>query len=518
MRGGATLDAPAAKALGRIEGLGFDQLMAIGEARRPGGPPTVAIFNTDGSRAGACGNGTRCVAWFLLEGGAEEQVVVETDAGLLACERIGPLTFTVDMGPPALGWHAIPLRDAVEDTRAFALHPHAAWMDALGPASAVSMGNPHAVFWLAADAPVPDLPHLGPALGTPPDVSRARQRLLRARARAGCDRPRRVGAGRGHHASLRLGRLRDAGLGGPHRTDRAKRKRAPARRHAGHRLAGERRPRADERPRGTRTSRAARPRGPPRDTGESGGDRRARAVEVLTFGCRLNIVESDRMRHLAESGGHRDLAIVNTCAVTAEATRQARQAIRRLRRDRPGITIAATGCAAAIDPAGFRAMPEVDRVIDNAAKTDPATWGAPLRMPEARDAAHTRGFVEVQNGCDHRCTFCVIPFGRGASRSVPPARVMERIAALVSEGVREVVLTGVDVNLLRRRPRGSPPAGCPGARHPRRGPGARPTAPVLARLHRGRPIAGRGRGPRATADAPSAPVAAIGFRSDPQTD
>ena len=164
LRGGATLDTPAAKALGRVEGLGFDQLMAIGDARRPGGPPTVAIFNTDGSRAGACGNGTRCVAWFLLEGGAGDHVVVETDAGSLACERVGPLTFTVDMGPPALGWHDIPLRDAVEDTRAFALHPHAGWMDALGPVSAVSMGNPHAVFWLAANAPLPDLPHLGPAL------------------------------------------------------------------------------------------------------------------------------------------------------------------------------------------------------------------------------------------------------------------------------------------------------------------------------------------------------------------
>ena len=185
----------------------------------------------------------------------------------------------------------------------------------------------------------------------------------------------------------------------------------------------------------------------------------ARAVEVLTFGCRLNIVESDRMRHLAEAGGHQNLAIVNTCAVTAEAARQARQAIRRLRRDRPGITIAATGCAAAIDPAGFRAMPEVDRVIDNAAKTDPATWGAPASLPEARDAAHTRGFVEVQNGCDHRCTFCVIPFGRGASRSVPPARVIERIAALVSEGVREVVLTGVDVTSYGTDLEGRPPLG-----------------------------------------------------------
>ena len=174
------------------------------------------------------------------------------------------------------------------------------------------------------------------------------------------------------------------------------------------------------------------------------------AIEIVTFGCRLNIVESDRMRRLAAQAGQTRLTIVNTCAVTAEATRQARQAIRRERRERPDRTIVVTGCAAETDAASFRAMPEVDRLIGNRVKTDPATWGLlggalPPAAPAEVASTHTRGFVEVQNGCDHRCTFCVIPFGRGASRSVPVDAVVERVRAMVGAGLREVVLTGVDI-------------------------------------------------------------------------
>jgi diaminopimelate epimerase len=164
LRGGLALDAATARAIGQIDGCAFDQLMAIMDPRHPDAAASVAIFNTDGSRAGACGNGTRCVAWFMLDGRDDDHLIVETEAGCLACERTGPRQFTIDMGRPALGWHDIPLRDAVEDTRAFVLHPHAAWMDALGPVSAVSMGNPHAVFWLSPEADLPDLGHLGPAL------------------------------------------------------------------------------------------------------------------------------------------------------------------------------------------------------------------------------------------------------------------------------------------------------------------------------------------------------------------
>ncbi len=168
LRRGGSIDGATAQALGRIEGCGFDQLMAIEPPRRPDAAAFVAIYNADGSQAGACGNGTRCVAWVLLEGTPESRVVVETRTGLLDCERTGDRRFTVDMGQPALAWHDIPLRHAVDDTRAFPLEPLVAAMEALGPASAVSMGNPHVVFWFAADRPVPDLGLLGPLLETHP--------------------------------------------------------------------------------------------------------------------------------------------------------------------------------------------------------------------------------------------------------------------------------------------------------------------------------------------------------------
>ena len=163
-RAAAPLDEAAARRLAAMPAFAFDQLMAIEDARSPGAPAFVEIFNRDGSRAGACGNGTRCVAWFLLDGSAAQDVTVETSAGTLACRRDADRAFTVDMGPPRTGWHEIPLRDAVEDTRVVRLEPSSRWIEALGPLSAVSMGNPHAVFWLDPAAPVPDLHRLGPAL------------------------------------------------------------------------------------------------------------------------------------------------------------------------------------------------------------------------------------------------------------------------------------------------------------------------------------------------------------------
>ncbi|MBN9061441.1 MAG: tRNA (N(6)-L-threonylcarbamoyladenosine(37)-C(2))-methylthiotransferase MtaB [Rhizobiales bacterium 65-9] len=196
------------------------------------------------------------------------------------------------------------------------------------------------------------------------------------------------------------------------------------------------------------------------------------AVDVLTFGCRLNIHESEAMRRAAEAAGRDNLIIVNTCAVTAEATRQARQAIRRMRRERPDATIVATGCAAQIEPDAFAAMPEVDRVIGNAEKMRADAWRkdapetvrafgldvsariAVSDIMEVRDTApfmldafeqHTRAFIKAQDGCDHRCTFCIIPYGRGPSRSVPMGAIVDQVRRLASAGVKEVVLTGVDV-------------------------------------------------------------------------
>jgi threonylcarbamoyladenosine tRNA methylthiotransferase MtaB len=183
------------------------------------------------------------------------------------------------------------------------------------------------------------------------------------------------------------------------------------------------------------------------------------SIDVVTFGCRLNIVESEVIRHEAKAVGVDGAVVVNTCAVTGEAVRQARQTIRRIKRERPEARIVVTGCAAQTEAAGFAAMPEVARVVGNEEKFTPATWAGEERVgvsdimavkqmrPHPIDAieGHTRGFVQVQNGCDHRCTFCIIPFGRGNSRSLPAAAVNPQVRRLSARGYREVVLTGVDI-------------------------------------------------------------------------
>ncbi|WOK37034.1 tRNA (N(6)-L-threonylcarbamoyladenosine(37)-C(2))-methylthiotransferase MtaB [Sphingomonas sp. C3-2] len=185
--------------------------------------------------------------------------------------------------------------------------------------------------------------------------------------------------------------------------------------------------------------------------------------ELITMGCRLNIAESEAIRALA--GDADDLVIVNSCAVTAEAVRQTRQAIRRAKRARPDARVIVTGCAAQIEPQTFAAMPEVSRVLGNIEKMEAKSFRfdasadgeAEVRVADIMAvqqtapqlasgfAEHARAFVEVQNGCDHRCTFCIIPYGRGNSRSVPAGAVIDRIAALVDEGYAEIVLTGVDL-------------------------------------------------------------------------
>jgi threonylcarbamoyladenosine tRNA methylthiotransferase MtaB len=183
-------------------------------------------------------------------------------------------------------------------------------------------------------------------------------------------------------------------------------------------------------------------------------------VEVVTFGCRLNAYEGEAMRDLAARAGHGACVLVNTCAVTAEAEKQAAQAIRRIARERPGVPIVVTGCAAQIAPARWGALPGVARVVGNADKLRPEAWtlSAPALpvsdiMAARGVAAHpvveftgrARALVEVQQGCDHRCTFCVIPFGRGPSRSAPMGAVVRQVRAAVEAGSAEVVLTGVDI-------------------------------------------------------------------------
>ncbi len=188
---------------------------------------------------------------------------------------------------------------------------------------------------------------------------------------------------------------------------------------------------------------------------------KATEPEIITFGCRLNAFESEVMRGHARAAGLGDTVIVNTCAVTAEAERQARQAIRKARRERPGARIIVTGCAAQIDPTAYGAMAEVDQVLGNEEKLQAASFlpGAGERvqvddiMAVSETAGHliqgfedrARAFVQVQQGCDHRCTFCIIPYGRGNSRSVPLGQVVAQVRKLVAGGTPEVVLSGVDL-------------------------------------------------------------------------
>ncbi len=190
----------------------------------------------------------------------------------------------------------------------------------------------------------------------------------------------------------------------------------------------------------------------------------AREPTILTFGCRLNAYESEVMRRHATAADLGETIIVNSCAVTAEAVRQVTQAIRRARREHPQARIVVTGCAAQIEPERFSAMTEVDYVLGNAAKTTAAAWQSlatndseRVRVDDimsVRDTAghlidgfgvRTRAYVQVQNGCDHRCTFCIIPYGRGPSRSVPAGEVVAQVRRLVETGYLEVVLTGVDI-------------------------------------------------------------------------
>lgn len=190
------------------------------------------------------------------------------------------------------------------------------------------------------------------------------------------------------------------------------------------------------------------------------------APRFETFGCRLNAYETEAMKTLAD--GLEDAVVVNTCAVTAEAVRQARQRIRRIRREQPEARIIVTGCAAQTEPESFAGMAEVDHVLGNIEKLQPAVWQGlknpdligetePVQVNDIMSATETAGhlidgfgtrsraYVQVQNGCDHRCTFCIIPYGRGNSRSVPAGVVVEQIARLVGNGFHEIVLTGVDM-------------------------------------------------------------------------
>jgi threonylcarbamoyladenosine tRNA methylthiotransferase MtaB len=168
--------------------------------------------------------------------------------------------------------------------------------------------------------------------------------------------------------------------------------------------------------------------------------------EVITFGCRLNLAEGEAIR--AAAGSQNDLIIINSCAVTKEAERQARQAIRRAAKRRPDARILVTGCASEVNPDAFSKMVEVSGIVSNRAKGDAGSYGGlteNVTRPAVSGAHHARAFIEVQNGCDHRCTFCIIPFGRGESRSIPAGAVIDAVREAVDRGQQEIILTGVDL-------------------------------------------------------------------------
>jgi len=207
-------------------------------------------------------------------------------------------------------------------------------------------------------------------------------------------------------------------------------------------------------------------------------------VSVVTLGCRLNAYESDVMAQNARLSGLKDAVIINTCAVTNEAVRASRQAVRRAKKDNPNAAVIVTGCAAQVDPQAFAAIEGVDRVIGNAEKMQPQIFseimdaGEPIRVndimsvkahapqllsggnrPDEKLQSRTRAFVQVQNGCDHRCTFCIIPYGRGNSRSVPAGEVVAHVKSLTAQGYKEVVLTGVDISSWGTDLPATPPLG-----------------------------------------------------------
>ena len=209
----------------------------------------------------------------------------------------------------------------------------------------------------------------------------------------------------------------------------------------------------------------------------------SKAVDVITLGCRLNAYESSVIKGHARDAGLEDAVIINTCAVTNAAVADSRNAVRKAKRNRPNAKIIVTGCAAQINPDEFANMSEVDHVIGNAEKMlatsfDPDTLTAKIRVndimavketapqlisggnrPLEKSQNRTRAFLQVQNGCDHRCTFCIIPYGRGQARSVPAGEVVAHVKALVTQGYKEVVLTGVDISSWGGDLPGTPPLG-----------------------------------------------------------
>ena len=436
--------------------------------RTPGTANYIEILNSDGSMAQACGNGMRCVVQALAAETGQKLFIFETLAGILNAEEHADGTISVDMGMPRFGWQDIPLAEEFRDTRMIELQIGPIDAPVLHSPSVVSMGNPHAMFWVDDDVWSYELDRFGPLLENHPIFpERANISIAHVTSPRGDHDPH-LGARRRADQGLRLGGLRGAvSAARTKRTGRAVTVTVP-----GGDLSIEWRD--DDHvimtgPAEWEFSGSFDP-----ATGVVGARAAGRglmAVDIVTFGCRLNTYESEVMRREAEAAGLGALdngaVIFNTCAVTAEAVRQAKQSIRKARREKPDARIIVTGCAAQTDPQSFAAMAEVDLVLGNAEKLERHNYRAlpdfgvndneKVRVNDIMSVRETAGhlvdgiegraraFVQVQNGCDHRCTFCIIPYGRGNSRSVPMGAVVEQVKRLAGNGYPEVVLTGVDM-------------------------------------------------------------------------
>ena len=335
---GGKIEADEARAAARPDGAPYDQLMALYPPRTPGTDAFIRIYNNDGSEAGACGNGMRCVADLVSKETGKDTLTFETTAGILNCWKGADGLFTVDMGPPRFKWNEIPLAEEFRDTRAIELQIGPIDKPVLHSPSVVNMGNPHAIFWVD-DVNAYDLARFGPLLENHPifperaNITLAqivsRDHIIIRTWERGAGLTKACGSA-ACAAAVAAARLR--------RTDRKVKVTLP-----GGELTIEwrekRRSRADDRAGGIRVRRPLR-------SGAVRQGRRVVSVDVVTFGCRLNAYESEVIRREAAAAGVDDAVVVNTCAVTAEAVRQARQTIRRIKRERPDARIVVTGCAA----------------------------------------------------------------------------------------------------------------------------------------------------------------------------
>ena len=353
------MTAEEARAVASPAGVPYDQLMVLQPPRLQGTEAFIRIYNNDGSEAGACGNGMRCVVRRLFEKTGQTAVTFETRAGLLNCwQGPAPDLYTVDMGAPKFGWQDIPLAEEFRDTRYIELQVGPIDAPVLHSPSVVSMGNPHAIFWVD-DVNAYDLDRFGPLLENHPIfperanitlahiVDRDHITIRTWERGAGLTKACGSAACATAVAAARLKRANRIGR------DHA------ARRRARDRMARARRPCADDGHGRLSNMKAASIRRCSPASPET------MSVDVLTFGCRLNAFESEVIAREAERAGLSDTIVINSCAVTNEAVAQARQSIRRLKRERPDARIVVTGCAAQTQPDMFADMAEVDRVVGN---------------------------------------------------------------------------------------------------------------------------------------------------------